>query len=61
MNKPLPATPASEPTPRRQYVAPVLTVYGPAAVLTRDPQQSRPTGLGSGTETVRILFLGDNV
>ena len=63
MNKPLPATPASDPAPRRQYSAPVLTVYGPATVLTQDPQQSRPTETvpSPPPNTVRILFLGDNV
>jgi hypothetical protein len=52
-------TRASDTASRRPYVTPRLTVYGAAAVLTRDPQQSRPREL-SGTEDVRILFLGDN-
>lgn len=59
MNTQAPETRMPDTSARRPYVAPRLTVYGAAAVLTQDPQQSRPRAL-SDTDEVRILFLGDN-
>lgn len=50
----------SSPQARRPYVAPKLTVYGPATVLTQDPQSRPRETTPSGGTDVRILFLGDN-
>lgn len=50
----------SQAAPRRPYSAPVLTVYGPATVLTQDPQSRPRETTPSGTGSVHIFFLGDN-
>ena len=50
----------SQAAPRRPYMAPALTVYGPATVLTQDPQSRPRETTPSGNTGVRIFFLGDN-
>lgn len=54
-----PSSGAKPQSVRQAYEPPCLVHHGPAARLTRDPQQSRPRA-GSANDGMLMLFVGDD-